>query len=629
MKDQFLTATEFFKSKRTLQLATALLLFLTFILLIRTAWIGDDSKITIRTIMNTLNGFGATFNADERVQAYTHPLWFVLIAISTIITGNVFYSIFGLSFLATLVTIWLFIKKSDHLTELLPVIILLLSRSFIDYSTSGLENPLTHLLLIGSLLLCFSKKGSDNYSPWIFLLPGFVYLSRPDAVLLIFPLVLYSIWKQRHSKSKLFQAVLWFGLPALIWTMFSLIYYGFPFPNTAYAKLSHGIAKSELYSQGFLYFIDSIGRDPITVLTIGISIFLAWYGDRFIQLLAIGVVAQLLYIVSIGGDFMSGRFFSAILVVSIFLIQKTLNQSGERLLIILPLIFVGFLGPLSLPHSFNQSALVTKEISDERVFYQNDSLLKANIYSFQKPKWPKHRDALLTSNVAVSCGLLGMVGIANPTTHFIDNCALADPLLSRLPIYSEGGWTIGHFSRKLPQGYIESIKTGTNQIVAPDLHLLYEDIRIITRYPIFNPERLLTILKFNLGIKPKIDIAKYLEKDLTLIESGNQIESIFRTMSPVKSINLDRPIEVVIPWFVETDKFYFIFEGNGKYQVDWCDENKIFYPIDIYSAKNETQRIIVNTAENQFVSGKRLRVTALNESKLRLIKILPIIEEEK
>ena len=45
-----------------------------------TAWLGDDSLFTIRTILNLLNGYGPVFNVGERVQAYTHPLWFFLLS---------------------------------------------------------------------------------------------------------------------------------------------------------------------------------------------------------------------------------------------------------------------------------------------------------------------------------------------------------------------------------------------------------------------------------------------------------------------------------------------------------------------------------------------------------------------
>jgi hypothetical protein len=34
--------------------------------------------------------------------------------------------------------------------------------------------------------------------------------------------------------------------PLLLWTVFSVIYYGAPFPNTAYAKMLHGIPRADL-----------------------------------------------------------------------------------------------------------------------------------------------------------------------------------------------------------------------------------------------------------------------------------------------------------------------------------------------------------------------------------------------
>ncbi len=42
------------------------------------AWVCDDAYITFRSIDNLVNGLGPVWNAGERVQAFTHPLWFLL-----------------------------------------------------------------------------------------------------------------------------------------------------------------------------------------------------------------------------------------------------------------------------------------------------------------------------------------------------------------------------------------------------------------------------------------------------------------------------------------------------------------------------------------------------------------------
>jgi len=96
-------------------------------------------------------------------------------------------------------------------------------------------------------------------------------------------------------------------VPAVAWTLFSLVYYGFPFPNTAYAKLATGIDSSELRAQGLLYLLDSLDRDPITLTTIAIAAVIAAVQRTVAaRVFAAGIILYVWYIVSIGGDFMAG-----------------------------------------------------------------------------------------------------------------------------------------------------------------------------------------------------------------------------------------------------------------------------------------------------------------------------------
>ena len=53
-----------------------------------------------------------------------------------------------------------------------------------------------------------------------------------------------------------------------MWEAFSLFYYGFLFPNTAYAKLGTGIDGWESARQGLFYYLNSICLDPLTLLVI-------------------------------------------------------------------------------------------------------------------------------------------------------------------------------------------------------------------------------------------------------------------------------------------------------------------------------------------------------------------------
>ena len=55
--------------------------FVFIVTVVNASWISDDALITMRHVLNFINGYGPVFNVGERVQAYTHPLWFLLISL--------------------------------------------------------------------------------------------------------------------------------------------------------------------------------------------------------------------------------------------------------------------------------------------------------------------------------------------------------------------------------------------------------------------------------------------------------------------------------------------------------------------------------------------------------------------
>jgi hypothetical protein len=67
-----------------LLLATLLALF--GLVVVRTAWLSDDAFITLRTVDILVNGYGPRWNVAERVQAYTHPLWMMTLALPCAVT---------------------------------------------------------------------------------------------------------------------------------------------------------------------------------------------------------------------------------------------------------------------------------------------------------------------------------------------------------------------------------------------------------------------------------------------------------------------------------------------------------------------------------------------------------------
>ena len=75
------------------------------------AWACDDIMITMRAVLNFVNGYGPVSNVGERVQPFTHPLWFFLLSFTYFLTKNWYLTPFYLSIIISLLTFILFIFK--------------------------------------------------------------------------------------------------------------------------------------------------------------------------------------------------------------------------------------------------------------------------------------------------------------------------------------------------------------------------------------------------------------------------------------------------------------------------------------------------------------------------------------
>jgi arabinofuranosyltransferase len=497
---------------RTGKILTLFCLVAFALILIRTAWVGDDVYITLRTVDNFVNGHGLRWNIAERVQSFTHPLWMFLFMVVYAPTRDAYLTALTVSIITSLLTFWLVIRRDGF--AWLGVAILLFSKAFVDFSASGLENPLTHLLLL-LFFIYFIEKPSNPFR--LGLLAALLALNRIDAVLFVVPALGYMLFQPssvapEKSGQRLAGMALGF-LPIILWEIFSLIYYGFPFPNTAYAKLGAGIPQGELLAQGWVYFIDSLQRDPLTLTVILTGIILAfWRGETRERLLALGSLLYLIYVPFIGGDFMSGRFLTASLLVSaLLLIRLARNWSkGQQAFAVGLVVMLGtFAAPPNYILDLNQPRFTERDmqtgINDERAYYYPISgLMNYRVgkgIPFSGEGWVEHGYALRESGKSVvdekNVGFIGY--FAGPDVHIVDLYALCDPLLARLPASSPDKWRIGHFEREVPNGYLPTLRTGINQIKDPDLAAYYDQLALITRGPLFSRARLVAIWRMNTG----------------------------------------------------------------------------------------------------------------------------------
>jgi arabinofuranosyltransferase len=477
------------------------------VVLVRTAWVSDDAYITFRTIDNFHHGFGLRWNIDERVQTYTHPLWLLALVVSSRLTGGLYYSTIALSIALSMATAWVIATRTaiDASAAAVAVAVLMFSRAFVDYSTSGLENPLTHLLLAVFLWLYFGETLHRRRSVALGLVAGLAVLNRLDAALLVAP-ALAAAWMRGRRLE--WAAAVAAAAPLAAWEVFSLVYYGFPLPNTVYAKLQTGIPTIDLVRQGLAYLRNSSIVDPITLTTLAIvaAISIATRRRRDWPVL-VGVVLYVCFVVRVGGDFMTGRMISAPLVCAVVVLSRFEWLAGERRAFAAwsaaALLGMAAPHPTVLSHSAdNDTNIARSGIADERQYYYPITGLLRTPWrgewpaKFQAPATIEARRAGRRSVELTQVGLRGF--FAGPDMHVIDPLGLGDPLLARLP--AAPGWRVGHYLRNVPAGYDESVERGVNVIQDPALAAYDDRIRTITQGPVWTAKRARVILRMNLGL---------------------------------------------------------------------------------------------------------------------------------
>ena len=494
-------------------------------LIIYTAWVSDDGFITFRSIENWVHGYGLVFNVGERVQTFTHPLWLILQSLLYFLTrpfdspfglNKLFYGNLVLCLSLSLLTTAIYSFKIARSTQMAiaGVFTLTLSKAYIDYSTSGLENPLSHFLALCFFgLFLFREKDGPRYATVLAFLAGLAALNRLDTILIFFPALVYVFWKS-PGRFKTVSSFLIGFLPLAFWELFSLFYYGTPFPNTASAKLDTGIQTIILLKQGVYYFLNSLRMDTITLVIIACSIVFSIFSRNLRRIsTAVGIGLYLCYILYIGGDFMSGRYFSLPLIVAVILLStfepKSLLVSGGTLVTVLIIGLLPLFTTIERRPTYGKNRennLVffdAHKIADERLVYAERTGLRAAVQGNSPKVVYSQEEWEYTPGYPREVHLVGAMGINGyrdgPNIHVIDVNGLADPLISRMPLEDTEGFRIGHFHHIIPDGYEETLASGTNQIQDADIASYYDKLSFVVRGPLWDWWRILEIWNLNTG----------------------------------------------------------------------------------------------------------------------------------
>jgi arabinofuranosyltransferase len=510
--------------RRHLVLGVALAVF--GVALVQSAWLCDDAYITLRTVRNFVLGDGLRWNLAERVQSYTHPLWMLVLSAGYAVTREAYFTTLALAGGCSLAVVAMIGWRSTARPWLGAAAILTLasSRSFVDYATSGLENPLSHLLLV---VLILDYASLDAPTPArlarLAVVAALAVVNRADHLLLVAPILAAAWWRGRSWRGV--GAIALGFAPLALWLGFATIYYGFPLPNTAYAKLPASIGLDERLAHGGHYLWYQVGFDRVSVVVLGAGLVAPLVARRWRWApLSAALALYLGYIAYVGGDFMAGRFFTAPLVVAVVMLVKLLDEAPPlarlrerpRARAALAGAAIAAVVGLGLSHG-GRASLTTGRgfgagkhwsqsvdahgIADEREVYYPDLGLVRRGGAFAGPRhrW-LDRGARLAPGSVTTAMNVGLLGWAAPrTAHIVDLLALTDPLLARLPPVPLARWRPGHLGRLMPDGYAATLAAGASRFPDPAVGRYWDDLALATRGPVWRASRFAAIWRLNTG----------------------------------------------------------------------------------------------------------------------------------
>lgn len=505
-----------------------LLLFIGVITLL--AWQSDDAYHAYAMAKNLVDGNGFVYNIGERATASSCPLFTLVVAFGYLFIRHMFIVSLLICIVFSAIAYGIVVHDfcKDRKQVLVAFFALLCSSSFISYTTSGLENSMLFLLAALFLRKYFSSEKYDSKKMlYLAILISLIAMTRMDAVLMFVPMILYVYLAKRDEVS--FPKAVGLGtlglLPFIIWEFFSLFYYGFFVPNTAFVKLGTNIPKHDYIVRGLQYVFNTFICDPIVLLVPFIAVVLLVFSKKFKYIhLALGILLYGMYVIYIGGDFMMGRHFTVMFFMSvigcIYFANNEMSDEntgkveyrsfGCRMISAVIICCVVYsLTTNVISSQFEYGENFNSPISDERGTYFKWTSLFNNVLSYANTGRMCITDAWNDQGVRdlmeadLDSGVLRVVpGITkydHNDMYLNDLYALGDPYLSKLPAVYEPGWRIGHMYREAPEGYYETIMFGENQIRNEAASEYYDVIKLITHGDLFDSNRIKAIIDINTG----------------------------------------------------------------------------------------------------------------------------------
>ncbi len=427
-------------------------------------WNSEDAFISFRVVDNLISGYGPVYNIDERVEAYTHPLWVAILSLSAIITKSIELSAvwLGLTFscLGLLFGIIGGIKiiKNERNSLHIPLGAFVIASlpTFWDFATSGLETGLAFLWLGVSFFLWIYFLEKPKKLNFVLLWFSLGTLIRPDlgifwvGFMIVTIIILAFFHQEKIDLRRILKFLIFSFLFPLFYQIFRMGYFASIFPNPTFAKEAFKLNMR----QGLIYLWDFISPYALYIPTIlCILIILAYKSLRisrkesivYTSFFILGLF-HITYVVFIGGDFMHGRFllpsfFSIFISIPSIPLNKTHFYNFLIGSAVTWCIICGIL--LRIPYKNTNRYGITNERAHyiacasirnpvKIVDYKKCGLYGLGMNARVKAIRSKKRSFLYHENIGIS----GFV--AGSKVHVFDMLGLADPIASRFYIDKRG-----------------------------------------------------------------------------------------------------------------------------------------------------------------------------------------------
>lgn len=286
----------------------------------------EDAYITFRCAQNFAADHGLVYNPGQKIEATTNFLYAILIGLAMKAHLNPAHVARVLNHLALFFIFYLLagfvLVKQPTKYARLPIIGLLLPAlhpSIWVYAHSGMETVFYTALLFGGFILLVKHLENGRSPAFAALLFAVAAMVRMEAIAfagLATLLVLVAGQRRKRLRHALLLAIaFWaFYAPVLAWRW---SYYGYPFPNTYYAKVDGG--SLILAFRGLMYSLRWFVANPLAVLAVllGVKIFLSGREIRLRSTLGLAWIFGFVAVVAFeGGDYFSfGRFFVPLIPV--------------------------------------------------------------------------------------------------------------------------------------------------------------------------------------------------------------------------------------------------------------------------------------------------------------------------